>query len=268
MTIECKKNQFKINCLTKNYLNNESKFYPTDEMYNYILKTSDNILSFMNINYKLEINIISNIDFTSGLGTSGAIIAGLITNIRKLEGFNTDNESEKYNILNIAVNFLRQYYNKHSSGIDLATSIFCNENNRIIFYENLSNNKQKVTYLPNFLILNNLILDIINCGYKTKTDDAINLVKNNELKNSKLYKKIYNQMRDSVVNCKNAIIENKLNVIVTELKKYQILLEAIGVSDNKIKEIIQNQKANKNVLVSKISGSGLGDNVISIRLLS
>lgn len=196
---------------------------------------------------KTGFTLIIKSDFSHliGLGSSAAVTAGTI----QILGFFLKkklSEKEifylgKYVIFNIQ---------KTGSFSDLSASIF---KNTLIF----SGNPFSISKI-NF----NKSINLIYCGYKIKTEDAIKIFKYRINK----FKKIFFYLIEDMSLCTN-YISSTIKKKNFKKKKDNIeinnnLMTAIGVNNKIINFIIQNIKKNFSSLNIKISGSGLGDCVL------
>jgi mevalonate kinase len=214
------------------------------------------ILIFQNIIKKysqksIDIIIESEINPNFGFGSSAALATSLTAAIMLLNDQSFVIEKNRHKIALEAINLIRETYNKNSSGVDVATSVFgsiikynkyaqhflnCTEN----LVENLDNPFKDLSILA------------IYSGYKLKSQFAINRV---SLSNS-----IIEKMSKGVNDAISAIKAGEKHNLWYNLNLYQEYLKDIGVSDYTIDKIVD--IARKYSLAAKISGSGLGDCVL------
>lgn len=199
----------------------------------------------------LKIEIISKIG-NYGLGSSGAVFSCLCCGLLLLNG----KKLSKSLLLKKTLNLYFEYNKNNSfkpSGVDLATSIF----GGIICY---FPDKKKVIDLNN-KIFKNYNFFAIWTGHKTSTEVAKNIA--DRVKNSNyIYAKIGKTVTEIFQILKEKKASKNISFIFDKLLENQTFLERLNLADRDTKNIIK--QCNKQNVVAKISGSGLGDCVIAI----
>ena len=195
--------------------------------------------------YGLDININSNIP--TGCGTSGALFATLSCGLLLLN-------NENLSLNDLLKQTLKLYFEFHKnkqyqSGIDVITSI----RGGVIYYNPKTKNVRNI----NYDFLKKLNISAIYSGYKTPTIETIKIA--NKVKNSK---KIYSEISEITKKILYEIEKEK------DFKKFQHYiklnnecLRKLNLCGNDENNILT--QCDKNDICAKISGSGLGDYIIS-----
>ena len=149
---------------------------------------------------------------------------------------------------------------KAGSGCDLAASIY----GGIIAMESKDGQ-----YNPRKLDCPSLPdIDLYYCGYKMKTTDVIALVNQKAQAEPDKYAKLYQYMTQVALSTITLLERGNFEMAGNLFGKYQMLMEQLGVCDDTLKDIVTKLQDDSNVLGAKISGSGLGDCVISLGIPS
>lgn len=195
----------------------------------------------------LTITIKSEINHNMGLGSSAALSICLIHALNYL----TDQAFDQKTVHKQALRLVKDIQ-KQASGADLAASLWGN----MICYQidNYNIQKQHLPQPPE-------LFSICYCGYKTPTGQVLQLIAEKMQQNPAKYQNIYQKMgKLARTTIKNAKQQNWLN-FYQNINDYQILMQELGVSDQNLEQLID--EANKYGVASKISGSGLGDCIIT-----
>ena len=199
----------------------------------------------------LKIEIISEIG-NYGFGSSGAIFSCLCCGLLLLN----NQKLSKSQLFKKTLNLYFEYNKNNSfkpSGVDLATSIL----GGIICY---FPNKKKAIDLNN-KIFKNYNFFAIWTGHKTSTETAKHIA--DSVKNSNyIYAKIGKIVTEIFQILKEKKAPKNISFMFDKLLENQTFLEQLNLADNDTKNIIK--QCNKQNVVAKISGSGLGDCVIAI----
>jgi mevalonate kinase len=107
-------------------------------------------------------------------------------------------------------------------------------------------------------------LTVIYSGYKTPTVQVIEKVKTMQRQHPELIQRLYNTMDAISLESETAIIHQNWQSLGTLLNLNQGLLNAIGVSNADLEELINLLRQDNAIYGAKISGSGLGDCVIAL----
>lgn len=107
-------------------------------------------------------------------------------------------------------------------------------------------------------------LDLFYCGYKTPTPQVIAKVKQESRELGSLVDGLYSQMGKASVLAQSSVIEHDWRKLGVLMNHYHGLLDALGVCDAKLADMVYQARSNPTVLGAKISGSGLGDCIITL----
>ncbi|MBY7649960.1 MAG: GHMP kinase [Candidatus Liberibacter europaeus] len=199
--------------------------------------------------FDLEIN--SQIDHQSGLGSSSAITVAMTAALLFIKYSKKPLEKD---ILRTAHEIVLKVQGI-SSGIDLAASIY----GGLILYS-----------MPNYRIKNIptiLPIHIVYSGYKMPTSQVLDKILHveNEYPSIKvIHQEIYSIMGQLSNMSAQAICDGNLKVLAKNMNMQQGLLETLGVSDQKLSDIVWKLRKQSGIMAAKISGSGLGDCVIAL----
>ncbi|MEG8098832.1 mevalonate kinase family protein [Candidatus Liberibacter brunswickensis] len=198
-----------------------------------------------------DLKITSDIDSRLGLGSSAAITVAITTALLMLKSQKKPCHKE---ILTKAHDIVLKVQGK-SSGIDIAASIY----GGLIFYSMQQYRIENIDYI--------LPIHCIYSGYKTPTAQVLKKITDTEKKYpeiKEINRIIYDLMGELSLIAAQALRNKNLKLFAQTMNKQQGLLEALGVSDPKISEIVWKLREQPDIMASKISGSGLGDCVIAI----
>ena len=203
----------------------------------------------------LKINITSKIK-NYGFGSSGALFTCIAFGLLKINDIangkkNVKDEEYFFKILELYKKYNLLHNNNNDtfkpSGIDIATSFF----GGIIYFSPTNYFVEKIK--TDWIIQG---ITAIYTGKRTSITNVISVI--NENKYTDL---IYKQIGDIVDELKIAIQKHNHKEIDDLIKKNQLLLQKLNLVDDDIEDILH-QCERQNV-VAKISGSGLGDCVIA-----
>ena len=203
------------------------------------------------ISIGLDIRTESEFSSTVGLGSSAAVTVCTCMALNTIKGSIPTREelfSQCYSVVHGV--------QKTGSGCDLAASIY----GGIIAMESKDSH-----YTPRKLDCPSLPeIDLYYCGYKMKTPDVIALVNQKAESEPEKYKKLYQYMGQIASSTITLLERGNFEMAGNLFGKYQILMEQLGVCDDTLKDMVTKLQNDSNVLGAKISGSGLGDCVISL----
>ncbi|MEH6625901.1 MAG: mevalonate kinase [Motiliproteus sp.] len=100
-------------------------------------------------------------------------------------------------------------------------------------------------------------------GYKTPTPEVLSLVADESQRFPELYEQLYRLMGKASEQALKAAQQRDWTQLGQLMNYYQGLMDALGVSDRKLAEMVYGLR-DQGVYGAKISGSGLGDCVISL----
>lgn len=192
------------------------------------------------------ININSEFSHQIGFGSSAAVTVAVIEVLNQW----LDLSYSKLELLLVAIDIIKSVQ-KVGSGSDAAASVF----GGVVYFEP---NAQTIEQLP-------LIPDIslIYSGYKTATAEVINLLNEKAQQEPDLYRDCYQQIGQITERIKTAIIDQNWKTLGSYFNDHFDLQKKLGVSTSEIENIINKLRKIQAIFGAKISGSGLGDCVMS-----
>jgi mevalonate kinase len=185
-------------------------------------------------------------DIHSGFGSSAAVIAATLGVLN--EFYQT--KLSPYNLLKMGLkaNYAIKGY---GSGLDIGASIF----GGIIKYHK----GKKPIEIPH----KGLNLVVGNTGIKTTSEPIVKAVKLFEKKNPMIAFEIFNQMERIVEQAENYLKKSNMTNLGILMDRNQDLLRKLNVSSPILEEMIKAAKEN-GALGAKLSGAGIGDNMIAL----
>lgn len=194
-----------------------------------------------------EIDIISEFSSTVGLGSSAAVTAAMTAAIFQLANENTS----KRNIFDNGFSTIRKVQGS-GSGADLAASVY----GGLLLYR---------LFPLDIKPLKNLYpVTVIYSGTKQSTTQVIKIVQEKETHFPTIYNNIFSIMEQSSEIAAQAINNNDWSKVGLLLNLNQGLMDAIGVNNKTLSDIVYTMRKDPAILGSKISGSGLGDCVVGL----
>ena len=216
-----------------------------EEKWRYFKLILDDLSQYHSLNGGV-LQIHSEFSSEHGLGSSSAFVVGMLKVMNKLYQFAKDNLA----LLRIALSITRKF-SPLASGTDIVACIYDG-----VIYANL---RQNIIEKINF---DEKKVTLAYCGYKTPTPVVLRRVEQNLAKEAKLHKAL-NAISHHVDLIKDAMILNQhsdLEVLMFEHHRY---LKELGVVDKNLEDIYKSMSQDSCLCGAKVSGSGLGDSVIS-----
>ncbi len=194
----------------------------------------------------LEIDIQSDFSSTIGFGSSSAVTVAMIAAL----------ELWQYGTLNLRRVFFTARKVLHriqgmGSGTDLATAIY----GGIVFYRQYPLIIEKITQ--------HFALTAIYSGHKTPTREVIQKIDKQKSANPELYERYFKMINQITEQAQKAIRTQDWRTLGALMNSQQMIMEEMQLSTPAIDQIIQALQP-FNILGAKISGSGLGDCVITL----
>lgn len=194
-----------------------------------------------------DLKIESDFSANVGLGSSAAVTAATTAALFEL----SNRECKLDDIFQAGLETIRKIQGV-ASGADLAAAVF----GGIILYRmkplaiERSNKKYPLT--------------VVYSGTKLPTTKVINIVEEKRKHHAKLFASIFKMMGESAVQAAAAIKESRWQRVGELLNINQGLMDAIGVNNRVLSEIVYLLRREPEILGAKISGSGLGDCVVGL----
>jgi len=197
--------------------------------------------------FKSGINIVINSEIPSGIGL-GSSSACCVAGAASISNLFTKLSREE--IIDLAVKAEQTIF-KDTSGADCTVCTY----GGIIEYE-------KNTGFKKINSKNNFILIIINSGQTHSTNLTVSKVKNFKEKNEEKFLTLCEKEELLIENMKQALEKNDLTVIGKSMIENQKYLEEIGVSNDKLREMLVSVE---NLSYgAKITGAGEGGCIIAL----
>ena len=194
-----------------------------------------------------EMKIESEFSHTVGLGSSAAVTVAALSALRAYAGL----EADPALLFEDALAVVHQVQGR-GSGTDLAASVY----GGLIGYTVKPRQVKRLPGLPP--------ISLYYAGYKTRTPDVLKRVEASSRSQTQLYTELYQLMHQTTVAAEEAVGQENWSELGKLMNIYQGLMDALGVCDATIADMIYRLRKSEQVLGSKISGSGLGDCVIAL----
>ncbi|MCV6590641.1 MAG: mevalonate kinase [Marinobacterium sp.] len=194
-----------------------------------------------------SVRIESEFSHTVGLGSSAAVTVATVAALRYL----LQSGPDRALLLNEALSVVHQVQGR-GSGTDLAASIY----GGLIGYTVEPRQVKRLPGLPP--------IALYYAGYKTRTPDVLRKVEDSSRSQTALYAELYHLMHQTTAAAETAIEDQDWLELGKLMNIYQGLMDALGVCDATIADMIYRLRRAPDVVGSKISGSGLGDCVIAL----
>ncbi len=185
-------------------------------------------------------------EMREGFGSSGAVTVATIGALN--EHFKTN--LSKFDIWKIGYDTIQEVQS-HGSGIDIAAATYGN----VIFFR-----KGKE---PEIITKETLPIVIGNTGIKVKSKPIVKAVQELEQEYPEILRAIIDNMGRIGIRAKKALEENDLETVGQLMNINQGMLYGEGVSSLILEKLIFAAKE-AGALGAKISGAGIGDNMISL----
>ncbi|MDZ7315288.1 MAG: mevalonate kinase [candidate division KSB1 bacterium] len=195
----------------------------------------------------LELEVHSDFSADVGLGSSAAVTAAVGAALCQL----TLKNVERQKVFDFGLQVIRSVQGT-GSGADLAASVF----GGVLLYRAEPFTCER---------LDNLYpISVVYSGAKTPTTQVIARVEESRRRFSELFDAIFGIMDKSALWAAEAIRADDWRTFGELLNLNQGLMDAIGVSNARLAQIVYALRAQPGILGAKISGSGLGDCVVGL----
>ncbi|RDE24972.1 GHMP kinase [Motiliproteus coralliicola] len=194
----------------------------------------------------VRLQVESDFSHLVGLGSSAAVTVATLAVLNRWLGQspNSDQLFEQARAVMLRVQ-------GRGSGADLAAAI---EGGMVAYHQ--SGERQKLAPLPS--------IGLYYCGYKLKTPLVLERVAEAAEQLPLLYQHLYQLMAECAEQACEAAGQGDWTLLGRLMNYYQGLMDALGVNDAKLSQMIYQLRGDSLVQGAKISGSGLGDCVISL----
>jgi mevalonate kinase len=198
-----------------------------------------------NQNVGIEINVESDIPLGVGLGSSSACCVAGAASITKLFG-----DISKEKILELAIDAEKTIF-QNTSGADCTVCTY----GGIMEYDK-KNGFSKIESESNFHLI------IANSNIEHSTDAVVKKVKEFRNKNEEEFSELCNNETKLIEEVLELLKENKITELGQKINLNQEFLEVIGVSNEKLRDMIQ--VGQKSSLGAKITGAGGGGCIFAL----
>ncbi|MFT5720563.1 MAG: mevalonate kinase [Motiliproteus sp.] len=193
-----------------------------------------------------SLNIESDFSHQVGLGSSAAVTVAVLAVLNYWLEQHSDTqllfEQSRQTMLEVQ---------GRGSGADLAAAI---EGGLVAYHQD--GERTRFAQAPE--------IGLYYCGYKVKTPVVLQRVAEASTHMPQLFAELYRLMRLSVEQACEAAQQGDWPQLGRLMNLYQGLMDALGVNDARLSEMVYALRESERVLGAKISGSGLGDCVISL----
>lgn len=219
-----------------------------DQTFSFVISAIDRFKSSLPSGFNLRIE--NEFSDQVGLGSSAAVTAATVASLTDFSGLATDLSY----LLREAIEVVRAVQQGRGSGTDLAATLY----GGLIIYDMDSQEVRCLKGSP--------AVDLYYVGYKMKTPDVIALVNQKANTFPDIYASIYQLMGSLTKRAEVAIRDSDWNGLGLLMNQYSGLMDALGVCDRSLADLQFTLRNQPNVCGAKISGSGLGDSVITLGL--
>jgi mevalonate kinase len=218
---------------------------PQDDNLSFVLATIGLFADRLPCGFELDIE--SEFSHTVGLGSSAAVTAALVAALLAC----CDESTAPEYVFDRALAVIHQVQGR-GSGTDLAASVY----GGLIGYTVAPRRIDPLPGLPP--------ISLYYAGYKTRTPDVLARVAQSSVGLESLHGGLYALMHSSTEAAEAAIREQDWPQLGRLMNLYQGLMDALGVNDQTLAQMIYRLRGNPAVMGCKISGSGLGDCVLAL----
>ena len=195
-----------------------------------------------------ELDIRSGMSHQMGLGTSAAVTVATLAALTGAQGQKLDLRR----LLDTSVKIVRKAQGGVGSGADVAASTYggCLR----YFAES-----QEAVVLPTAPKLT-----VLYSGSKMATPEVIAIVEENRKNQPEIFSKLEAVIGDIVQRAFAAAAQEDWETVGELMDIHQGMMDAMGVNNAELSELVYALREDPNILGSKISGSGLGDCVVGL----
>jgi mevalonate kinase len=201
-----------------------------------------------NLTTGFDLKIEAQFSHTLGLGSSAAVTVATVKALAQYTNLPLTKEQHLQKSLAVV-----HAVQGRGSGTDIAASIY----GGIIAYQVEPCQVIPLQGVPN--------LSLFYAGYKTRTPDVLAIVAKKESLHPEIYAQLYKMMNQITLSAVESIKDQQWAKLGELMNIYQGQMDSLGVNDAALSDMIYQLRSQKNKLLgAKISGSGLGDCVISL----
>jgi mevalonate kinase len=195
-----------------------------------------------------ELDIRSEMSHQMGLGSSAAVTVATLAALAGAQGQAVDPHA----LMERGIRIIRKAQGGVGSGADVAASAY---GGVLRFFAE----DPEVVSLPVAPKLT-----VLYSGSKTPTPEVISIVEENRKNQPEVFAELDELIGDLVRRAFAAATAEDWESVGELMNIHQGLLDALGVSNAKLSELVYDLREDPNILGSKISGAGLGDCVVGL----
>lgn len=200
-----------------------------------------------------ELRIRSEFSHTVGLGSSAAVTVAVVA---ALMAFSGEASGDPMAVFNESLAVVHQVQDGRGSGTDLVAAVF----GGVVGYTAATAESpaqiRALKGLPQ--------ISLYYAGYKTKTPDVLKIVEQYCAQQPQLFAGIYRLMGQCTAQAELAVERSDWVSLGQLMNMYQGFMDALGVNDKQLSDIIYSLRQSDAIYAAKISGSGLGDCVLAL----
>lgn len=200
-----------------------------------------------------ELTIRSEFSHTVGLGSSAAVTAAVVAALTAYAGLPVDQPRA---LFDEALAVVHQVQDGRGSGTDLVAAVYGGVVGYTIATADQPAQIRALRGLPT--------LSLYYVGYKMKTPDVLRYVESLAQQQPALYDGLYTLMGQTAEQAEAAVDNADWDTLGRLMNIYQGLMDALGVNDHQLADIIYTLRQSERIRAAKISGSGLGDCVLAL----
>lgn len=195
-----------------------------------------------------DLEIRSGMSHQMGLGSSAAVTVATLAALDASLGRGVDERR----LVELGTRVVRKVQGGRGSGADVAASAY----GGVLRYFMESQEALKLPVAP--------ALTLLYSGYKTPTAEVIARVEETRARDTELYDRIDGLVGECVKRATEAAAAGDLETVGRMMDVNQGLMDAMGVNDARLSELVYALRGDPQILGSKISGSGLGDCAVGL----
>jgi len=206
-----------------------------------------------NLRDGFELAIQSEFSHTVGLGSSAAVTVAVVTALTAFIGGDCE---DRMALFQEALAVVHQVQEGRGSGTDLVAAVFGGVVGYTVATSEHSAQVRSLKGIPE--------ISLYYAGYKTTTPQVLKHVEGHCQQQPELYAELYRLMGQCTQKAEIAVEQSDWPVLAQLMNIYQGLMDALGVNDKQLAEIIYTLRSSDQISAAKISGSGLGDCVLAL----
>ncbi|WP_299194908.1 mevalonate kinase [uncultured Amphritea sp.] len=203
-----------------------------------------------------DLLIRSEFSHTVGLGSSAAVTVAVVTALQAYSG----NECGPQALFSESLAVVHQVQDGRGSGTDLVAAVYGGVVGYTVATADIAPQIRALQGIPT--------ISLFYVGYKMKTPDVLQRVEGFAVQAPDLYAELYRLMGQTTEQAERAVDNSDWPQFGRLMNIYQGLMDALGVNNRDLAEIIYTLRSSPKVLGAKISGSGLGDCVLALGIPS